>query len=136
MKLFSIRLREIIKINLLPASVLGIGFSLLVYLTGGTDDVMNYIVLLTAIPAMSIFFSVHYLTVYYLLQPYNINTEMKGATYQIINVAVYFACFFIMYLEIPTILFGAMTILFSLIYSLVSSILVYKVASKTFRLRM
>ena len=136
LKLFSIRLREIIKINLLPASVLGIGLSLLLFLSGGTDNYMNYLVLLTSIPAMSIFFSVHYLTMYYLLQPYNRDTEMKSGTLQIINLVVYFACFYIMYLEIPTMLFGAMTILFSLIYCIVACILVYKVGPKTFKLRM
>jgi hypothetical protein len=73
---------------------------------------------------------------YYLLQPYNRDTEMKSGTLQIINLVVYFACFYIMYLEIPTMLFGAMTILFSLIYCIVACMLVYKVAPKTFKLRM
>jgi hypothetical protein len=73
---------------------------------------------------------------YYLLQPYNRDTEMKSGTLQIINLVVYFACFYIMYLEIPTMLFGAMTILFSLIYCIVACILVYKVGPKTFKLRM
>ena len=34
---------------------------------------------------MSMFFSVHYLTIYYLLQPYNAGTEMKSGTYRIVS---------------------------------------------------
>ena len=71
---------------------------------------MNYLVLLNSIPAMSIFFSVHYLTS--IIISLITETEMKSGTLQIINLVVYFACFYIMYLEIPTMLFGAMTTCF------------------------
>ena len=71
LKLFQIRLREIIKVNLLPAAVIGCGLALLLYASGGTDHPVNYLVLIVSILSMSMFFSMHYLTVYYLLQPYN-----------------------------------------------------------------
>ena len=48
LKLFRIRLREIIKVNLLPASIIGVGLALLLYASGGTDQVMNYVVLLVS----------------------------------------------------------------------------------------
>ena len=71
LKLFAIRLREIMKINALPAAVIGTGMSLLLFVTGGTDNVLNYAVIIISILCMSAFFSVHYLTIYYLMQPYN-----------------------------------------------------------------
>ena len=100
LRLFQIRLREIIKINLLPAFTIGIGLALLLLGSGGTSEPVHYVILLISILAMSIFFSVHYLTLYYLLQPYNVNTEMKSGTYQIAMSATYLVCFFLMQVQI------------------------------------
>ena len=135
LKLFQIRLREIIKINLLPAAIIGGGLSVLLYASGGTDHAVNYVVLFVSVLCMSVFFSVHYLTIYYLLQPYNAGTEMKSGTYQIILSATYLICFFMMKLKMPTLIFGLMTIAFCLLYFLAACILVYRFAPKTFRLR-
>lgn len=135
LRLFRIRLREIIKVNLLPAAVIGVGLALLLYASGGTDNVLNYAILVVSILALSAFFSVHYLTIYYLLQPYNAGTEAKSATYQVALTGTYLVCFFIMKLEIPTLLFGIMSLLFCALYCVGACILVYKIAPTTFRLR-
>lgn len=135
LKLFRIRLREIMKINLLPALVIGAGLAILLYASGGTDNPLNYLVLLISILCMSMFFSVHYLTIYYLLQPYNAATEMKSGTYQLVMSATYFVCFFLMQVRMPTLVFGIMCIAFCILYSIVACILVYRFAPKTFRLR-
>ena len=95
LRLFQIRLREIMKINAVPALVIGIGLALILYATGGTDNPLNYVVLIVSILCMSLFFSIHYLTIYYLLQPYNAGTELKSGTYKIILWVTYFICFYI-----------------------------------------
>ena len=135
LKLFQIRLREIIKINLLPAIVVGGGLSLLLYASGGTENPLNYAVIFISILSLSVFFSVHYLTIYYLLQPYNAGTEMKSGAYQLVSSGTYFICFVMMQLKIPTLLFGGLTIAFCVAYCVVASILVYHFAPKTFRIR-
>lgn len=135
LKLFRIRLREIIKINLLPAFVIGAGLALLLYASGGTEHWLNYGVLFVSILSMSMFFSVHYLTIYYLLQPYNAGTEMKSGTYQMVLSATYFVCFFLMQLQMPTFIFGVLCISFCVLYCIVACILVYRFSPKTFRLR-
>jgi len=135
LKLFKIRLREIIKINLLPALVIGAGLAVLLFITGGTDTPLNYAILFVSIICMSIFFSVHYLTLYYLLQPYNAGTELKGGTYKIITSATYVICYVMMQLRLPTFAFGLTTIAFCIIYSVVACILIYKLAPKTFKIR-
>ena len=84
---------------------------------------------------VSVLFSVHYLTIYYLLQPYNAGTEMKSGTYRMVMMATYFVCFFLMNLRLPTLLFGALTIVFSVLYSAVACVLIYRFAPKTFKLR-
>ncbi|MBS6862061.1 MAG: hypothetical protein KH202_14250 [Clostridiales bacterium] len=123
------------KINLLPAVIIGSALPILLYLSGGTDNPLNYVVLLVSILCMSMFFSVHYLTIYYLLQPYNAGTEMKSGTYRLVLTVTYFVCFFLMQQRIPILLFGALAILFCVLYCIVACILVYKFAPRTFRIR-
>lgn len=135
LKLFRIRLREIVKVNLLPAAVIGLGLALLLYSSGGSENPVNYLILIVSILFMSIFFSVHYLTCYYLLQPYNVNTEMKSATYRIVLSGTYFVCFLFMKLRMNTLVFGMMVTLFCALYCVIACVLVYKFASRTFRLR-
>ena len=105
------------------------------YVSGGTDNPLNYVVLVVTILAMSAFFSIHYLTVYYLLQPYTAGTEMKSGTYRIVMVLTYVVCYAMINVRMPILMFGAMCIAFCVAYSIVASILVYKFAPRTFRLR-
>ena len=135
LKLFKIRLREIIKINLVPAVILGLGLAAILYSSGGTDSPLNYLVLVVSVICMSIFFSVHYLTIYYLLQPYTAGTEIKSGTYQLVMFVTYMACFLLMKVHLPTLVFGLCAIGFCLLYCLAACILVYRLAPKTFRLR-
>ena len=133
--LFKQRLKTLIKINLVPAIIIAIGLPLLLYLTGGTDNILNYIVLFTTIISMSIFFSVHYLVMYYLLQPYNVATEMKNSTFELVQKSTYVICYFMTEIKLPTIPFGIVITTFSILYCLISLILAYKLAPKTFKLR-
>lgn len=135
LKLFQIRLREIMKINAVPALVIGGGLSLALYTSGGTDNWPDYAILLISILCMSMFFSVHYLTIYYLLQPYNAGTELKSGTYRLVMIVTYAVCFFLMQQRMPILFFGILTIVFCVLYCIVASILVYRLAPKTFRLR-
>ena len=47
----------------------------------------------------------------------------------------YFICYALMQLRMPIMIFGIMTIVFCVIYSMVASILVYRLAPRTFRIR-
>ena len=135
LKLFRERLKSIILINLLPATIIGVGLALILFATGGSTNSLNYLVLFISIIAMSIFFSVHHLVIYYLLQPYNINSETKNTTYTIVNILTYAVCYYMIDLRLPTLTFGLATILFAITYSLISLFLVYKFAPKTFKIR-
>ena len=133
--IFKERLKTLIKINLLPAILIGGGLALLLYLSGGTDNPLNYLVLFVSIIAMSIFFSVHYLVMYYLLQPYNVDTEIKRSTYKVVQALTYFVCWYMIQIQLPTLSFGIATIVFCIAYSFISLFLAYKYAPKTFKLR-
>lgn len=135
LRLFQSRLILMIKINLMPASLLAFGLPLLLALSGGTNEWMNYILLPIAIFAMSVFFSIHSLVLYYLLQPYNINMEQKSPAYALANTVTYLICYLFIRLRAPTLLFTSLTILFCVIYSILALYLIYRYAPKTFRLK-
>lgn len=135
LKLFQIRLREIMKINAVPAAVIGVGLALILWASGGTDNPVDYGVLVVSILSMSLFFSVHYLTVYYLLQPYNAATEMKSGTYRLVMMATYAVCWVLLQVRLPLLAFGLGCIAFCVLYSAVACVLVYRMAPRTFRLR-
>ncbi len=133
--LFAERLKYIAAINLIPATVIAVGLPLLLFLSGGTDQILNYVLLFVSILAMSVFFSVHTLVMYYLLQPYNIHMESKNATYGIVNYITYLICYIAIGKEVPTLVFGIGITAFCLLYVLVALLLAYRLAPKTFRLR-
>lgn len=133
--IFKERLKTLILINLIPAILLGGGLAFLLYITGGTSEPLNYVILFVSIISMSIFFSVHYLVMYYLLQPYNVNTEIKSSTYLVAQYLTYFVCYFLIGEKLPTFYFGIATIIFSILYCIIALILVYKKAPQTFKLR-
>ncbi len=133
--IFKERLKTLITINLMPAIIIGGGLALLLYLSGGTNNPINYLILFVSIIAMSIFFSVHYLVMYYLLQPYNVNTEMKSSTYKGVQGLTYIVCWYMIQIKMPIFTFGIATIVFCIAYSLISLFIAYKYAPKTFKLR-
>ena len=108
---------------------------LILLVSGGTDNPLNYVVLVVSTLAMSVFFSIHYLTIYYLLQPYTAGTEIKSGTYRIVMLLTYVACYILMNLRLPILGFGLACIAFCVLYSVVATILVYRFAPRTFRLR-
>ena len=134
LKLFRIRLREITKINAVPATIIGLGLDVLLLISGGGTWYECLLIPATMI-SLSLFFSLHYLPLYYLLQPFNAGTEVKSGTYQAMTGVTYFVCYMLMRTELPAVLFGLLCITFCAAYSVIACVLVYKIAPKTFRIR-
>ncbi len=135
LKLFCIRLVEIVKVNLVPGSVIALALPVLLAASGGTENPLDYVVLPVTVISMNIFFSVHYLTMYYLLQPYNAGSELKNGAYQFVSGATYFVCYLLTQIELPGLLFGGICIAFCAAYCVAAGVLVYFLAPKTFRIR-
>ena len=134
LNLFRIRLREICKINAVPAALIGLGLDGILLVSGGGSWI-EYLVIPVTILSMSLFFSIHYLTLYYLLQPYNAGTEIKSGTYQLVTGLTYFVCCMMMQLRLPAVSFGLLCIVFCIAYSVIACALVYQIAPRTFRIR-
>lgn len=133
--LFKQRLKTVILVNLIPSLVVAFGLCILLLLSGGTSNPINYVLIFLCINAMSTFFSVHYLVLYYVLQPYNINMQAKGTLYSIISTITYFICYALMKVELATFSFTIAVIIFSILYILISLSIAYKQAYKTFKIK-
>ena len=134
LEMFSLRLKSLVAINIRPAIVLAIGLSVLYALSGGTSNGVEYVVIIVTILSLSIFYSVHYLVMYYLLQPFNEQLEMKNPIYQAIMGLTYLVAYMFT-MEISSIYFGVVVIGITIVYCIVSLVLVYYFAPKTFRLK-
>ena len=132
--LFKKRLISIIKINLMPAFIIGTGNCILIYLTGGASAI-NYITSFLFIVLFSIFFSVHYLVLYYLLQPFNKSMQMKKISYGLASFLTYYFSYIIFYnLVVSSLVLSVISIIFVIIYVFLALFLVYKFAPRTFKI--
>ena len=135
LSLFKKRLEILTKINLIPASVMAIGVVILLYLTGGSSNIITYVSVPIFILSLSIFFSTHYLVLYYLLQPYNKYMKIKSISYSIATSLTYLFSYYITKLVVPSVLFTVFGVIFSILYVSISLLLVYKFAPRTFRIK-
>lgn len=133
--LFRERLKYVIAINLLPAGVIALGLPLLLFATGGTTQPLNYLALFVSILSMSVFFSVHWMVMYYLLQPYDLNLKAKSPAFSVVNMLTYVVCYVAIGKRLPTLAFGTAVTVFCILYVLAALVLAYRLAPRTFKLR-
>ena len=131
--LFKKRLIMVIKVNLIPALVLAIGSSILLFVSGGSSFI-NYIMIPLFIVVLSIFFSVHYLAIYYLLQPFNKDLEMKKVSYQLVSMFTYFITYSLNDVVFSSFAFSLIGLFITIIYIVLSLVLVYKKSPSTFKI--
>ena len=134
LNLFKERLKIVTKVNLLPAVVLGAGLIAVLVLSTNPLSIIEYVLLFIAVIAISVFFSVHYLVIYYLLQPYDVNLRMKSVSYSIVSFLTYFVCYEITHYRFAPLNFSLMVIIAAVLYIIIALILVYKRAYLTFKL--
>ncbi len=133
--LFTLRLFSLIRLNILPGILLGLGFDLLYYLTSQSSDFLYYFVFFVSPVAMSVFFSIHYMMLYYILQPFTKDATVDSLPYKIINFATYLVSYILFQMKVGGVVFGLGAIAFCVIYSIIAVILVYTKATKTFKIR-
>ncbi|BBF42697.1 predicted protein [Lachnospiraceae bacterium KM106-2] len=134
LRLFRIRLITMIQINCKPALIIGAGCGILIAIDGGQNSMLLGILAWISIIAMSVFFSVHYLVMYYLLQPYNSEMDIKNPIFSAVQGGTYMITFILMQNEIPLVFFCFGMIGFTLLYCILALVAVYYLAPKTFRI--
>lgn len=135
LNVFKTRVVTVSKVNLIPAIVIAIGIPILLYLSGGTTNTINYISIPIFIIVLSIFFSIHYLVIYYLFQPYDKSMAMKSMAYSLISAGTYLVAYALTDLKMSTTAFSLLAITSTIIYCIIAIIAVYKKAPATFKIR-
>ena len=128
------RVTTLIKINLIPSLLMAIFIPIVLYTSGGSS-MITYFSIFFSIITMSVFFSVHYLVLYYLLQPYNTAMQMRSASYSIASMITYFVCYYVSRYTINTNLFAICLIVITIMYLIIALNLVYYKAKDTFKLK-
>lgn len=135
LNVFKTRLLTVSKVNLIPATIIAIGLPILLYVSGGTTEIINYIAIPIFIVSLSIFFSIHYLVIYYLFQPYDKNMTIKSPAYSLISAGTYIISYMLTDFKMSTSVFSILAILATFIYCIIALILVYRKAPVTFKIR-
>ena len=132
--MFKRRLKSMVLINMIPASVIGIGNIILFIMTNEVSLITLFASLLYII-SLTIFFSLHYLVLYYLLEPFSKTSSASKNTYIVITILTYFVCINVSkYLNVSILLLSICGIIFTVLYAFLAMVLITKFAPKTFKL--
>ena len=134
LELFKKRLLTVVKVNLIPAFVIGIGNIILMTISKNTYSITTLLTTFLFIISLSVLYSVHYLVIYYLLQPFNKNMQPKKFSYSIATLVTYILTYSISDIILPSEVLSVFGVLIVIVYIIISLLLVYKIAPKTFKL--
>ncbi len=134
LSLFTQRLKFVVGLDLSHSVIVALGLPILLFISGGTENNIDYLLIFISIIAMSVFFSVHSMVLYYVLQPYNKDMEMKSPAYGIISFVTYFVCYYTA-TNVSSSLIAVVSPIFCVLYITIALIIAYKAAPKTFKLR-
>lgn len=132
---FKVRLKKMVTLNILPALAIILGISLVLIFDSNASYIIKLIPTYISILSLACFFSIHYLIMYYLLQPYTQELTVKSPMFSIINMVIYMIAYTCLRLESSSIYFAIGIISSTLIYMLIGLFITYKIAPKTFKLR-
>ena len=137
LELFRLRLWEITKINLLPTTVLALGMVMLMAVWNPARPAYEYVLAFLTIEIIGVFLSLHYLAMYYLLQPYTTEARITSIPYQIATSLTYGVCYLIaVSVKNPSlVIFGGACLAFGVVYLAAALALVYVLAPRTFHIR-
>ncbi|WP_405109327.1 hypothetical protein MHH28_31120 [Paenibacillus sp. FSL K6-1217] len=132
---FRIRLLRLSMLNLIPAAAICLAVNLLLMLSAerwGAGDALLFCV---TIVALSLFFSVHHLFMYYIFQPYSTELNVKNPFFTIVNSVVLGVGFIAMQFKSEPGMFAVIVVLSAVLYMLAALIMVYRFSGRTFRVK-
>ncbi len=134
LKMFSLRLKKILSTNMIMVSILCLGILQLI-LFYAPERIGQALPMIISTILLGVFFSVHYIFVYYILQPFTTDLKTKNPLYNIINFLVYIGSYFFIGLGLSAGIMLPFILVFTLVYVAMALVLVYKKAPKTFRVK-
>ncbi|OEH82577.1 hypothetical protein BCR26_12860 [Enterococcus rivorum] len=132
---FNYRFKQTFYYNSIISAGIFVCYLLLHLLNDFLLDWQFFSVLLLALTALAFLFSFHELFIYYLLQPFTGDMSVVSPLYKFVSVLLYWISYISMQLSSLGYFYVVIISIGSLIYVFIGFIVVYKMASKTFKIR-
>ena len=133
-KMYRLRVASVIKYNIPLTAVIAIYSIAVVILTGGEDYFFESILNIIIIFAAMIFYSVRYMTLHYLLQPFEEKVKnLKAVLYYTFPVVSLIFWIILIVAKVPAFVIAPFFVLLTAIYYYVSDKMVYKFAKRLFK---
>lgn len=106
-----------------------------IWVIGGEREIADLAILWVGAITYACFTSIHQLFMYYILQPYSADMKMKNPFYFLANLALTGLWVLILMFEVRGMVFVLTFVVLTIIYQVVSTLLVDKYGARTFRLK-
>lgn len=135
MKLFDIRFRQLVSFNVLPAIALAIGSNLILFATGGQDYPFQYLITFVILICMSICYSMYWLVIYYLFQPFTTTVRIKSGAYNAAYVIFSIFLSMVVWLRAHSLVLAAVLVFLTIVFVFLMRMLVSKKAPKSWKVK-
>lgn len=135
MKLFDIRFKQLIKINIMPAMVSALAVDLVLFVTGGQDYPFQYLLAFIIAGAIVVIYSMSWLALYYLFQPFTTTVNVKSGAYAVARTVFSIIMAVVMWIPANSLVVLGVTVVFAVLFVITLRKLVYKHAPKTWRVK-
>ena len=134
-KLFDIRLKQLLKLNIGPVIACGLSANLMLFATGGQSYPGEYLVTFLVAFLLSVMTSVTWLSLYYLFQPFTTSVIAKGGAYRVTSIIIYSVAAIIVWVPLISYILAPVLLVVTAVYIFVMRKLVYKHAPKSWRIK-
>jgi hypothetical protein len=132
---FTLRLKNVVFLNLIPALSIVLALVIVVISAGYADELIGLIPLFFSVISLACFFSIHHLFLYYTIQPYTAELTVKSPLFKFINMAVWFLAYFSLQIKTTSVYFTLGVLIITVMYMIIAMIITYRVAHRTFKLK-
>ena len=134
-RLFDIRLKQLIRINTGPVIACGLFADLILFVTGGQSYPGEYLVTVLVAFMLSVLTSVTWLSLYYLFQPFTTSVIAKSGAYRITSIIIYTLAAIIVWVPMASYVLAPVLLVVTVAFAVVMRKLVYKHAPKTWKVK-
>ena len=134
-KLFDIRLKQLLKINIAPAIVFAFVANLVLFYTGGQDYPFQYLVTYLIAITISVFYSMIWLAMYYLFQPFTTTVNIKSGVYNVVRIIIFSVLSIVVWIPSHSLVLAAILVVLTGLFVFFMRKLVYKKAPKTWKIK-
>jgi hypothetical protein len=135
LKNFRIRLFWMMRWNLALSGCVAAALVAFAIMAGISWQWLDLIAFIISILLLGVFFSVHYLFLYYVFQPYTTDLGMKNPFFNLIQGIVYVACLVCLQLDSAPKYFSLIVLAATVCYIVLALLLIQKFAPKNFRVK-